>query len=189
MLTKQYIINNMYPKQIELQDEKLLKLLEKKGEYITEGRKISLRLDEIEAKQIDIDKALVEAEKLIDISDIDADAQLITEEFNALKARMDTVNLAIRKRLSDKVPSNLKDEYDALNKEKIELEEQRNKYAIKAQKHNDKIIPLVRELLKPHLSNEFEDFGSVKIEDGKIKGEIFSHLEEFKTSFKKKNTL
>lgn len=179
----------MYPRQIEIENAKLKDLMEKKGKLITEGRTISLRLDEIEAKQIAIDKALVDEEKKIDISDIDADAQVITEEFNALKARMDAVNLAIRKRLSEKVPAELKAEYDSLNAEKIELEEKRNKVAIKAQKYNDKIIPMVREILKPQLLDEYEDFGSVKIEDDKIKGEIFSHLEEFKANFKKKNTV
>lgn len=173
----------MYPKQIELNDEKLKTLLEKKGELITKGRAISEKIEYIEKKMKEIDDKLVEAEKEIDISDIDANAQDITDRFNALKAEMDAVNKAVRERLSEKVPQELKTQYDVLKKELDELETDRNKIAIKAQKYNDKIIPTVRGLMKPHIVDEFDDYGAVKIENNKIIGEVINHLEEFKTNF------
>ena len=81
----------MYPKQIELNDDKLKTLLEKKGVLITEGRAKSERIEEVEKEMQEIDAKLVEAEKEVDISDIDANAQDITDRFNALKAEMDAV--------------------------------------------------------------------------------------------------
>lgn len=182
---KPYITNKtMYtPKQIELNDDKLKTLLEKKGVLITEGRTKSERIEEVEKQMKEVDEELVKAEKEIDISDIDANAQDITERFNALKAEMDAVNKAVRERLSEKVPQELKDKYAVLKKELDELETDRNKIAIKAQKYNDKIIPTVRALLKPYVVDDFEDYGAVKIEDGKIIGEVINHLEEYKINF------
>lgn len=177
----------MYPKNIELKDDKLKSLLEAKGELITKGRAVSEEIEKLEKEMAEIDAQLVEAEKEIDISDIDANAQDITNRFNALKEEMDEVNRRVRERLVSKVPRKLRNDYDEKATKKKELEEERNKIALKAQKHNDKIIPIVKKLLKPYLTNEFEDFGSVKVEDGVVKGEIYSHLEEFKKSFLAKN--
>jgi len=184
-LIKNYLINKyMYtPKQIELNDEKLKKLIEKKGELITEGRAKSERIEEIEKEMQEIDNKLVEAEKEVDISDIDANAKDITERFNTLKAEMDEVNRKVRERLSEHAPLELREQYHTLKKELDQLESDRNKIAIKAQKYNDKIIPTVRALLKPHILDDFEDYGAVKIEDDKIIGEIINHLEEYKINF------
>ena len=176
----------MYPKQIELNDDKLKTLLEKKGVLITEGRAKSERIEEVEKEMQEIDAKLVEAEKEVDISDIDANAQDITDRFNALKAEMDAVNKAVRERLSEKAPLELRDKYHALKTELDTLETDRNKIAIKAQKYNDKIIPTVRALLKPYITDDFEDYGAVKIEDGKRIGEVINHLEEYKQNFLEK---
>lgn len=178
---------NMYPRKIELKNDKLKELLQKKGKLIEEGRAISAQLDSMDARMTDIDNELMEEEKKIDITDLNFNAEKLTARFNNLKAEMDELNAAVKERLSSQVPAHLREEYDTLNSKKKELEEERNKIAMNAQKHNDKIIPLVRKLLKDHLQNEYEDFGSVKVEDGVIKGEIFSHLEDFKERFSKAN--
>lgn len=176
----------MYPKKIEIENDKLKEMLDKKGVLITQGRAISTEIEEIEAQMKEIDDKLVEAEKEIDISDIDANAEDITRRFNELRAEMDEVNRLVRERLSEKVPAELKNRYDELKKKKDKLEEDRNKVAIKAQKYNDKLIPLSRELMKDHIVDTFDDFGSIKVEDGKVIGEIINHLEEYKINFLKK---
>lgn len=178
---------NMYPRKIELKNDKLKGLLEAKSKLINEGRAISTKLEAMDTRMAEIDTELMEEEKKIDITDLNFNAEKLTARFNNLKAEMDELNAAVKERLSSQVPTHLKEEYDKLSAEKKELEEERNKVAMNAQKHNDKIIPLVRKLLKEHLQNEYEDFGSVKVEDGVIKGEIFSHLEDFKERFSKAN--
>jgi len=185
---KNFITNkNMYtPKKIELNDDKLKTLLEKKGVLITEGRAKSERIEEVEKAMKEIDDKLVLLEKEVDISDIDANAEDITKRFNDLKAEMDGINKAVRERLSAHAPVELRDEYETLKKELDQLETDRNKIAIKAQKYNDKIIPAVRALLKPHVIDDFEDYGAVKIEEGKIIGEVINHLEEYKENFLKR---
>lgn len=173
-------------KTVELDNNKLKDLLEKKGELITKGRGISEEIEQLEAQMQAVDEELVAAEKEIDISDIDMDAQSITDRFNALKAEMDEVNIKVAKRLSEQVPQELKDKYDEMKKKKDELETERNKVAIKAQKYNDKLIPITRELLKPFLVDEFDDFGSVTVENGIIKGVIFNHVDDFKEAYRKR---
>lgn len=172
--------------QVELKNKNLQDLLEKKGHLINQGRSISEEIENLEKEMQAIDTELVEAEKLVDISDLDADAKDLTERFNALKEEMDVLNKKVATRLSENAPKELTDKYHTMKKMLDTLEQDRNKVAIKAQKYNDKIIPMVRTLLKPHLKDEFDDFGSVQVEGGVIKGEIFSHLEEWKEAFRKK---
>lgn len=173
-------------KTVELNNDKLKELLESKGALITQGRSISDEIDNIEAQMKAVDDELVEAEKLVDITDLNADAEYITKEFNILKDQMDELNKKVRERLSSQVPKELTEKYDVMKKMKDDLETERNKIAIKAQKYNDKLIPLTRKLLKPFLENEFDDFGSVTVEDGIIKGVIFNHVEDFKDAYRKK---
>jgi predicted nucleic acid-binding Zn-ribbon protein len=173
-------------KEITLDNPKLKKLLEEKGLLINQGRSISEELESIENQMQEIDKKLVDAEAEIDITDLNAEAEYLTKEFNILKEQMDELNKQVRERLSSEVPKELTDKYDTLKKMHTELEEERNKIALKAQKYNDKIIPIVQKLLTPHLQDEFDDFGSVEVVDGVIKGQIFNHLEDFKNAFRKR---
>ncbi|MBP7540375.1 MAG: hypothetical protein KA802_10555 [Saprospiraceae bacterium] len=173
-------------KTINLDDNKLKDLLTKKGELITKGRELTDKIEDLEKQMKEVDDKLVLAEKEIDISDIDADAEDITNRFNALKAEMEDVNKRVRERLSEKVPQDLKETYDKLNKEHTALEEERNKIAINAQKYNDKIIPLTKKLLKPFILDEFDDYNMVNVNNGVVEVSIFNHIEEFKDTFRKK---
>lgn len=173
-------------KTIELNNDKLKDLLEKKGVLITQGRSISDEIESLEAQMKAVDEELVEAEKLIDITDLNVDAEHLTKEFNMLKEQMDELNKKVRERLASQVPKELIDKYDTMKKKKDDLETERNKVAIKAQKYNDKLIPLTRKLLEPFLEDEFDDFGSVSVEDGIIKGVVFNHVEDFKDAYRKK---
>ena len=67
--------------------------------------------------------------------------------------------------------------------QKQELETERNKIALSAQKFNDLIIPLSRDLIKPSLQDEYEDNDTIMIKDGEIVASIFSHLNDFKIQF------
>jgi len=97
---------------------------------------------------------------------------------------------AIEQSIYDRMKANtdpaLKTEYETLKKTKESLETERNKKALKAQRTKDKIIPLLRRLLIPHLQNEYEDLQGAELIDGVVKGYIFSHLEEWDKRFKEK---
>lgn len=175
--------NMEYPRKIILDNSKLKTLLEEKGELIKVGRAKTNRIEEIETKMVIIDQKVVEEEKKVDISDLLDEEKEITKVVERAIEKMKDIKKRIFERMKDKVDSALHTEYEELNKEKEKLEAERNKIAIKAQKFNDKIIPLGRKLMSPYIQDEFEDYDTLRLEDGKVVATIFSHLNDFKTNF------
>lgn len=178
-------INNM--RTVEIKDNKLKDLIEKKSALIMEGRAVSEEVEATEAQMKEVDDKLVAAEKLVDITDLDVKAKDITDRFNVIQEDMNALNKEVMERLATNVPKEFKEEYDTLKVKKDELEEKRNKIALNAQKYNDKIIPLTRKLMKPFLEDEFDDYEGVSIENDIIVGRIFNHVEDFKSSYRAKN--
>jgi hypothetical protein len=70
-------------------------------------------------------------------------------------------------------------------KKREELERDRNKIALKIQKFKDKLIPMLKKEIKPHLK-EFEDTQTVELKDGKVVVETFDYLEDYKARFRSK---
>lgn len=178
-------INNM--RTVEIKDNKLKDLIEKKSALIMEGRAVSEEVEATEAQMKEVDDKLVAAEKLVDITDLDVKAKDITDRFNIIQEDMNALNKEVMERLATNVPKEFKEEYDTLKTKKDELEEKRNKIALNAQKYNDKIIPLTRKLMKPFLEDEFDDYEGVSIENDIIVGRIFNHVEDYKASYRAKN--
>ncbi len=176
----------MYPRTITLENPKLKKLLDEKGELITIGRAKSEEIEVVEKQMEELDVKIQEEEKKVDITDLDERVKTTTEKVNQAVIEMDEIKKEVYARMKAQVPNELHAEYDALKDSKDKLETERNKIAIKAQKYSDKIIPLARKLMKPFLEDTYEDYETVKVEEGKIVATIFSHLEDFKTNFAKK---
>jgi len=175
-----------YPKIIKLEDKKLKKLLTEKAELIIKGRKKSEEIEELEKQMAVTDKKIQEYEKSVDISDLRTRGDEIAVKMQGLIDEMKAIEQDIYARMKKDAPQALYDEYDGFKKAKEEAENERNKIALKAQKYNDKIIPLGRKLMKPYLKDEFDDYESLKIVGGKVIATIFNHLDEFKTNFRKK---
>jgi len=179
----------MYPKKIKLDSEKLKKLLIAKGELIDEGRKKS-EIIEIQEKQLeDIDKEIQGLEAKVDIKDLLDREKEQTKIVEECIEKMKAIKQEIFDRMKSQISQEVYDKYETLNKAKEDNEEERNKIAMKAQKYNDKIIPLTRKLVKPLLDNKYEDYETIKIEDGEIVATIFSHLNDFEVNFDKKNAV
>ncbi len=172
-----------YPRKIVLEDAKLVKLLKEKEEMILNGRVVSEDIDAIEAEMDAIDKEVQAVEATLVADDLKERAAAITDEFNAVMAKMDELKKEHRERLGAIVPAELKEKYDAKKKEKDELEIKRNKIALKAQKWNDKIIPIARRLMSKHIGDTFEDYDTIRIENGEVVATLFSHLEDFKKGY------
>lgn len=169
----------MYPRIVTLENPKLEKLLKEKSALVDSGRMTSEEIEVLEKEMDVIDKQIQELEHKVDISDINKQADIITKRFDDIVKEMEIVKNRIYERMRDQVPPELKNVYDQKKKEKDILEEARNKTALKVQQKNDKIIPLTRKLMKPFLQNEFEDYDTIRIENGKVVGTIFNHLEDF----------
>ena len=176
----------MYPKTIQISNDKLKDLVLKKGELVKKGIAVSNEIETIEKEMEEVDLKLQEEEKKVNIDDLlEKEKAIIAKVDEAIK-EMNEIKKEIYDRMSKQVPPELHTKYDELTKLKEEKETERNKIAIKAQKYNDKIIPIGKEMMKPFLKDVYEDYDSLQIEDGEIVATIFSHLQDFKTNFKKK---
>ncbi len=89
-------------------------------------------------------------------------------------------------RMKEQTSQEFRTQHEILAKTKAELETERNKKALKAQKIKDRIIPIARRLLGKHLQNEYEDFYDIQLKDGVLVGTIFSHLDEWNKKFKER---
>lgn len=176
----------MYPKTIKLDNDKLKKLLVKKGELITVGRAKSEEIEVMEKEMEEIEKKIMVEEAKVDIDDLRQKEKDITDTVNDSIKEMEKIKQEIFDRMRPIVPKELYTSYDELKTKKENTETERNKIAIKAQKHNDKIIPLGKSLMKPFLEDKFDDYDSIQIQDGEVVCSIFNHVEDFKTNFKKK---
>jgi len=176
----------MYPKTITIQNDKLKTLLQKKAELVEIGRAKSVEIEQLEKEMEETDKKIQEEEKKVDISDINEKQKAVGAKVDEAIKEMEVLKKEIFDRMIKQVPAELHTKYDTLKKKKEELENARNKIALKAQKWNDKIIPLGREIMKPFLTDMYDDYDSLSLEDGQIVATIFSHLQDFKNNFKKK---
>lgn len=176
-------MENNYPRTIILQSEELKTLIEEKGKLITEGRAKSVEIEKLEAEMEDINKSLIEEEKKVDLTEFHKKEKAVTKRMEKCIADIEVVKDAIFAKIKAETPQELRDKYETVNKQKEEAETERNKIALEAQKYNDLIIPLSRDLIKPSLQDEWEDNDSIMIKDGEIVASIFSHLNDFKIQF------
>lgn len=176
----------MYPKTVQLEDKKLKDLLTKKGEIITIGREKSAQIDILEKEMGDLDLKVQEEEKKVNIDDLLEREKTETKIVEECITRMKVIKQEIFDRMTAQTSPELRAKYEQLKKAKEDLEDERNKLALKAQKYNDKIIPIGRELMKSHLKDQFDDYDSLFLDNGEVFATIFNHLVDFKRNFKKK---
>lgn len=158
----------------------------KKGQIVNQGRLISEDIELLEKEMAEIDKDIQEQEAKVDISDINEKQKIVSAKVDEAIKEMEALKKEIYDRMLAQTSPESREKYNKLEKIKEEKELERNKIALKAQKYNDKIIPLGREMMKPFLEDQYEDYDSLYIEDGEIVATIFSHLADFKKNFKKK---
>jgi hypothetical protein len=179
--------NKMYPRTIQIESPKLKTFLQKKGELVEVGRAKSVEIEQLEKEMDETDKRIQEEEKKVDISDINEKQKAVGAKVDEAIIQMEGLKKEIYDRMIKQVPGELHAKYDELRKKKEELETERNKIALKAQKWNDKIIPLGRQMMKPFLTDMYEDFETLSLTpEGVIEATIFSHLVDWKNNFKKK---
>lgn len=176
----------MYPKKIKINNDKLKKLLEEKSEIITLGRAKSEEIEAIEKEMNELDEQMKLVQKSVDITDLQEKAKPISERMEVCIKEMKDIEAEINARLKEKSPTELLERYDVLKNDLEKKETERNKLAIKAQKYNTKLIPMGRKAMLPFLEDKYDDYETIKIEDGEVVATIFNHLEDFKTNFKKK---
>jgi len=176
----------LYPKNITIENDKLKDLLTKKGELINRGRAKSEEIEQLEKEMEEVDKQVQEAEAKVEIKDLLMREQVSVKKVEAEIEDMKEIKKEIFDRMIKQVPPELHTKYEELKKKKEDLETERNKIALKAQKFNDKIIPLAKDIMKPFLEDQFDDYDTLQLEGDEIVATIFNHLVDFKNNFKKK---
>lgn len=174
-----------YPRKIVLKDDKLKELLLAKEELVLKGREKSDEIEAVEREMAEVDLEIQALEKKVDISHIKKEADDITVEFNKALAKMEAIQKKVYEAMKGKIPKGLGENYDLLKKKKDKLENERNKIALKVQQKRDKIIPLGRKLLEPHKQNKYEDYDTLRMENGEIVATIFNHHEDWLANFGK----
>lgn len=175
-----------YPRTVVLDNKKLRKLLSEKEELILQGREKSMEIDVLEGDMERIEKELVALEQGVDISGFKSEADDITKQYNEVIVKMDDLNKKTREKMMAGTPQEVRDRYDETKKKKEVLEQERNKIALKAQQKSDKIIPFARKEMKKFIENEYEDYDTLRIENGTIVGTVFNHFEDWKKAFEKR---
>lgn len=176
----------MYPKTVQIEDEKLKGLLLKKSELVNIGRGKSEEIEKLEKEMEETDQLVQAEEKKVNIDDLLEKEKVETKIVEECIDRMKVIKQEIYDRMIKEVPVELHTKYDELRKKKEELEDERNKIALKAQKYNDKIIPLAKQLMKPFLQDQYDDYDTLQLQGEEIVATIFNHLVDWKANFKKK---
>lgn len=175
-----------YPKVHTIDNPKLKELLKKKTDLVIEGREISQDIEDIANGNAEIDKQIQELESKVDLSEFKALAEESTKKMEALMNEANEIQQKIYDKVKAEIDPALGEKYSANRKLIEELENKRNKVGLKIQKIKDQIIPITQKVAKPLLEDEFEDFSDVRLENGEVVIEIFSHLEEWKAARAKK---
>ncbi len=173
------------PRETKIVNEELKNLIEEKSKLVVQGRATSDEIVELEKQLKEIDSKLQEEEKKVDLGEFKKKEKSITKRMDKCLKDIQEIKEAIYKKIKAETPQELRDKYEEVKKQKDDKETERNKFALAAQKYNDKIIPLSRELTKPLLQDEYEDTDTIVIKDGELVCTIFSHLEEWKDNFNK----
>jgi len=171
---------------IVIEHAKLKQLLEKKTEAVIQGREMSEEIETLEADMKKIDEEIQVAEKAIDLKEFEDEAAKTTDELKVLMAKMEEIQKQIYAKLKKEVDPAFALKYEEKKKVKEAWETERNKLGLKIQKFKDLIIPLTQKVAKPLLTDEFEDFSDIRLENGEVVIDIFSHLDDWKEARRKK---
>lgn len=170
---------------IIIDNKKLHDLIATKDELVKGGRKISSELETIEFK---INKIQNKEKKITgncEPKELLTKGEIARLEMERAMKAFDKIAAEIKQTKLDAIPKEMKEEHFALMATREKLENDRNKIALKIQKIKDKLIPMLKKEIKPHLK-EFDDTETVEIKDGKVHVKTFNHLDDFKARFKKR---
>ena len=171
---------------ITLENKKLHDYIVRKDELVTEGRKISQQIEDIEKKCAVFEKK----EKAITAKvkppeELEKEGDALAELINKSIKRLEVIGKAVETAKLDAIPKEMKEEHMALLKQKEALERDRNKIALKVQKVKDRVVPLIQREVKP-LLKEYDDIETAKTKDGKVVIATFNHLNDWVRKFKSK---
>lgn len=171
---------------MQITNRKIITLIKDKDELVKSGRAVSNKIEKIEAKIAKCEARERVLTEKVQPKELGEEAEKLKAEINKMIKKFEKIASEITKIKLDSIPADLEKEHKDLMTEREKLERDRNKIALKVQKVKDKVVPLIQKEIKPHLK-EFEDMETADLKGEILDIKIFSHLEEFKKSFKAKN--
>lgn len=172
---------------MEIINPKLRLLLLEKDEFVKKGRSVSNDIEKLDKKIEDAKTRQREYTNNCNPEDLIAKGNAIEKQVNDLLKVLETIGNEVQATKIAAIPAKEIKQYETLKAEREEKERERNKLALKVQKIKDKAIPMIQKAVQPSLG-EYEDMESAQIKGEKIIVTTFSHLEEWKKAFKKKQT-
>ena len=172
---------------ITLDHPRLVKLLEEKDLLVSEGRKITRDIENVEmkVKKYENEEKSITA-KIKPDPTIEERGNRLVNEINERTRELEKLGKEIEQKKLEAVPEEIKKSHLSLLDQKEKLERDRNKIALKIQKIKDKVIPIIQKECKDKLINEFDDIETAKVKGGKIVITTFNHLEDWKAKFRKR---
>lgn len=170
--------------QITLKDNKILNFLRQKDDLVQQGRSISEEIEKIEAEIADLDTQEKVYTTACEPKELLEEGKALQEQINELILRLQKVSEKIQDEKINAIPKEMVERHYKLRDSKEKKERERNKIALKIQKIKDKVIPLVRKAVIPHLK-EYDDIERAEVVENEVIVNTFNHLEEFTRRFKK----
>lgn len=170
---------------ITINNKKLHDHIVAKDLLVTEGRKISQQIEEIEIKI----KRFEDKEKKI-TAKVELPKTLtdrgdeVTKQIMKLSDELDAIGKEINDTKLAAIPKEMKADHLKLLADKEVLERDRNKVALKVQKIKDKVVPIIQKEVKP-LLGEYDDIETAKTKDGQVVINAFNYLDDFKKKFRR----
>ncbi len=175
-------------KTIKIADKRVLKFLQDKDELVTAGRRISDEITRIETKITDCETKEKKITEKRQPKELGEQAEALKVQINDLVKEFEKVCGAITADKLSAIPKDLEKTHKDLMKLKEEKEQERNKIALKVQKIKDRVVPLIKKHVEPHLA-EYEDIQTAEIKKDEVVATVYSALDEWKEAYRKKNVV
>lgn len=173
-------------KTIKIDDSRVLKYLQEKDVLVKSGRRISDEITRIETKITDCEtkeKKITEKKQNAELGD---KAEALKVQINELVKEFEKVCSAITVDKLSAIPKDLEKTHRDLMKQKEVKEQERNKIALKVQKIKDRVVPIIKKHVTPHLE-QYEDIQTAEIKKDEVVVSVYNALDEWKEAYRKKN--
>lgn len=169
-------------KTLKFDNQKAVKLIEDKGVLVTAGRKVSSEIEKLEKKIEGFNDEERKYTEAVEPKDLIAKGEALIAQMTELEKQIGPIAEEIERLKVAGIPETVLKRHHAMRDEKEALERDRNKIALKVQKIKDKLIPILKKLVIPHL-DEYDDIETAVVEKGQVVIRTYSHLEVWQKKF------
>jgi uncharacterized protein YoxC len=173
-------------KQLKIDNPKIVEYLKEKDLIVRQGRKISAQIEKVDREISEHDELEKKITSEINPEELIDKGNALQREINAKVKELEALADQVAKAKMDGIPKEVMEKHYALRITKDKLEKERNKLALKVQKIKDRVVPMIKTLVKPMLA-EYEDMETAKVVGKQVHVKVFSHLKEWKKNFSKRS--